>query len=107
MAVPRGGKTRQARRVKFEFIEIVPFRSSRHRGRTFAGCKANDLSLWRGRQMGRQDNIWMRGGNGSIKNRAQQRASVGHGVTALLKSLKAGTGTPLSLPSRQKKTPVD
>src|ERR1700721_687193 len=107
MAVPRGGEPRQARRVKLEFVEIVPFRGGSHCGRAFAGGEADDLSPRCGRQMSRQDDIRMRGGNSGIENRAQQRASVGHGVTALLKSLKAGIGTPLSLPSRQKKTPED
>src|ERR1700722_14070884 len=107
MAMAGGGETREPRGLEFEFIEIVPFRSRGHRGRAFARREANDLSLRCRPQMGRQHDVGMCGGNGCIKNRAQQRASVGHGVTASFENLKAGTGTPLSLPLHQKKTPED
>src|SRR3984885_11540136 len=86
MAVTRGGKARQARGLEFEFIEIVSFRSRCHRGRALAGGKADDLSLWDRPQMGRQHDVGMRGGNRGIENRAQERASVGHGVTASSKN---------------------
>ena len=85
MTVPRGGDPHEPRRIEFERIEIMRFRSRGHCGGALAGGEADHASLRYRRQMPRQHHAGMGGGNRGIKHRAQQGTSVGHGLTVTTK----------------------
>ncbi len=103
MAVAGGGDAGQAPRLEPERVEIVPLCGSRHGGGALAGGKTDHLALGDGAQMRSQHDIGMRGGDRGIENRAQQRASVGHGLAGI----RGGNmGCRLSILLPQKKTPA-
>jgi len=79
VAVAGSGDAGQLRRIEFERIEIVPLGGRRHRRRALAGGEADHPAFRHRAQMRRQHDIGMRGRNGRVKDRAQERASVGHG----------------------------
>ena len=68
----------EPRRLQAECVEIMPLRRRRHRGCALAGGKADHPAFRRRAQMRRQHDVGMRGGDGGIEDRAQERASVGH-----------------------------
>src|SRR4030095_13640589 len=76
---------------------------SERRG-ALAGGKADHPAFRHRAQMAAQHDVGMSGGDGRIKDRAQERASVGHRFTA---SVVAIWGCRLSIQSSQKKTPAD
>src|SRR6476659_9207595 len=80
----------------------MPLGGRGHRGGALAGGKADDAALRYGAQMRRQHDIGVRGGDRGVKNRAQKRASVGHGFIGLEKDMRCR----LSIRFRQKKTPA-
>jgi hypothetical protein len=59
----------------------MSFRRRGHRGRGLAGGQTDHASLRYRAQMRRQHDVGVCGGDGGIEDRAQQRASVGHGLT--------------------------
>ena len=81
VAVAGGGDADQASRVERQRVEIMPLGGRGHRGGALAGGKADHPAFRRGAQMRRQHDIGMRGGDGRIEDRAQERASVGHRFT--------------------------
>ena len=78
VAVPRGGKAGQSRRIEAKRVEVMPFGSSGHRCRSLAGGEADHPALRRRAQMRRQHDVGMRGRNGRVKDRTQEGTSVGH-----------------------------
>ena len=78
VAMARGGDADEARRRELERVEIMPLGGRGHRGRALAGGEADHAAFRRGRQMRRENDVGMRGGNGGVVERAKQRASVGH-----------------------------
>ena len=78
VAVARGGKAGQPRRIEPQRIEVVPLGRSGHRRRALAGGEADHPALRRRAQMRRQHDVGMRGRDGRIKDRTQEGTSVGH-----------------------------
>ena len=66
----------QPRRLQAERVEIMPLRRRGHRGRSLAGGKTDHPAFRHRAQMRRQHDVGMRGGDGGVEDRAQERASV-------------------------------
>src|SRR6185437_4453042 len=80
VAMPRGGNADQARWIELKRIEIMPFGTCGHRSRALAGREADHAALGHGTQVLRQHDVGVRGGDCGVEDRAQKRASVGHGI---------------------------
>jgi hypothetical protein len=81
VAMAGGGDADQPIRLKPKRVEIIFLRGRSHGRSALAGGETDHASFRDGVQVLRQHDIRMRGGDGSVENRAQERASVGHGVT--------------------------
>ena len=79
----------------------MPLGGGGHRGSALAGGKADHPALRYAAQMLRQHDIGMRGGNCGVEDRAQERASVGHGAP----SEELNDMTPLSILIAAKENP--
>ena len=101
MAVAGGGDAQEPRRLQFERVEIMPFRGRGQRGSALAGGKADHPAFRHRAQMPAQHDVGMRGGDGRIEDRAQERASVGHRLHGNF----SGTGGPVIHPIAAKENP--
>ena len=101
VAVAGGGDAGQALRLESERVEIMPLRRRRQRGGALAGGKADHPAFRAGRRCGRQHDVGMRGRDGRIEDRAQERASVGHRSGSRDREWEAR----LSIQSRKRKPP--
>ena len=103
VAVAGGRDAGEPRWRQSQFVEIVPLRGRGHGGGALAGGETNHAAFRHRTQMPRQHDFGMRGGNGGVEHRAQERASVGHAVTGCgLRDMRRR----LSIRLAQKKTPA-
>ena len=103
VAVARGGKAGQARRIEPERVEIVPLRPQRPSRRRPCRRRGRSRGPWARRQVGAQHDVGMRRRDGRVEDRTQEGSPVGHG---LQRGRLTGREVWLSIQSPQKKTPA-
>ena len=107
MAVAGGGDADESCGVEPERIEIVPLGGGRHRRRALAGGKADHPAFRHRAQMRRQHDFGMRGGDRRVKDRAQERASVGHDKAFVSRGYQLLSSPLMTSPNNCQRSPLN